>query len=195
MTKQTYKYEQFSERSRFFFNKFPYINYDILGNGDKQKIRNFFKRFDFRENVRKFGSIYTKWIIREDDSPQIIAHKLYGSTHYYWIVLMINKMIDPNFDFPMTERELNLFVEKKYGVENKRAFHHFISVDTGDIADLPDGIIVDSLYPHKVNIDNLEYELKLNDSKRHILLLKPEYLDDVLAELETILTSEFQMVI
>ena len=192
--KNTYKYEANSERSRWFFQKFPLISYDILGNGEKQKIKNFFKRFDFRENVRKFGSIYTKWIITENDSPQIIAHKLYGSTHYYFIILMINKMIDPNFDFPMTERELNLYVEKKYGIENKRGFHHWESVDTGDIADLPDGIIVDSLYPHKIDVDNLEYELKLNDEKRHILLLKPEYLDEVLAELETILTSGFQKV-
>ncbi len=186
-----HKYEAFGERSKFFFHKFPYVDYDILGNGEKQKIRNFFKRFDFRNKIRKYGSIYTKWIIRDEDTPQVIAHKLYNSTHYYWIVLMINQMLDPFFDFPMTELELLDYIDKKYGVENRYALHHYESIDTGDIADLPSGIIVDEKYPFKKEISNHEYELKKNDNKRHILLLKPEYLEQVLQELESILNSNF----
>ena len=192
--KNFYKYESLGEESKFLFNEFPYIDYDILGDGNKNRIINFFKRFDFKEKVRKYGSIYTKWVIRDEDTPHIIAHKLYNSTHYYWIVLMINKMIDPVFDFPMRSVELDSFVDMKYGVENRRAFHHWESVDTGAVGDLPDGIIVDSLYPHKIDIDNYEYELKINNSKRNIIILKPEYLEDVLRDLETILKSNFTRV-
>jgi len=192
--REYYKYETFGEKSKFYFNGFPYVEYDILGDGVKKKIKNFFKRFDFTESVRKYGSIYTKWIVRDDDTPQIIAHKLYNSTHYYWIVLMINKIVDPTFDFPMTEYELNSYIDKKYGVENRHALHHYESVDTGDVADLPSGIIVDSKYPYKVEVDNYEYEFRKNDEKRHILLLKPDYLEQVLEELNTILTSGFTRV-
>lgn len=189
-----YKYETFGEKSKFFFNGFPYVDYDILGDGEKQKIKNFFKRFDFRNNIRKYGSIYTKWVVRDEDTPYIIAHRLYNSTHYYWIVLMINKMIDPTFDFPMNDRELNEYVDKKYGVENRRALHHWESVDTAEVADLPAGYIVDETYPHKIDVDNFEYELKKNDDNRHILLLDPLYLDVVLSELDTILSSKFTKV-
>lgn len=189
-----YKYEAFGERTKFFFNGFPYVEYDILGNGEKIRIRNFFKRFDFRNKVRKYGSIYTKWVVRDEDTPQIIAHKLYNSTHYYWIVLMINQMRDPTFDFPMTDLELSDYVDKKYGVENRHAFHHYESRSTGEVIHLPDGIIVDDTYPYKAEIDNYEYEIKLNDDKRHILILKPEYLEQVLEELSTILSSNFTRV-
>jgi len=188
-----YEFELFGEKARFFFDKFPYVEYDILGNGSYKKIKNFFKRFDFREKVLKYGSIYTKWVVRDDDTPQVIAHKLYGSTHYYWIVLMINRIIDPNFDFPLAYRELEAYIDKKYG-SKKHDVHHYESVDTGDIADLPDGIIVDETYPHKKAISNYEYEVNKNDKKRHILLLRPEYLEDVLLELETILESDFRRV-
>lgn len=194
MASNFYKFESFGEKTRFFFNGFPYVEYDILGNGEKNKIRNFLRRFDFTERVRKFGSIYTKWIIREEDTPQVIAHKLYNSTHYYWIILMINKMHDPTFDFPMTELELTAYVDRKYGVENRRALHHYESRDTGDIADLPDGIWVDETYPSKEEVDNFEYEYKLNDAKRHILMLKPEYLEQVLQELSNIMNSKFTRV-
>ena len=194
MANRAYQYETFGEKSKFFFNRFPYVDYDILGDGQQTKIKNFLKRFDFREKVRKFGSIYIKWIVRDEDTPQIIAHKLYNSTHYYWIVLMINRMGDPTFDFPMNEKELNEFVDKKYGVENRRGFHHYESIETGAVGDLPEGIIVDKEYSAKVIIDNYEYELLLNDSRRHILMLKPEYLAAVLVELDTILTSGFKRV-
>lgn len=194
MANKMYKFETFGEKSKFFFGGFPYVEYDILGDDDKQKIRNFFKRFDFRQNIRKYGSIYTKWVVRDEDTPHVIAHKLYNSTHYYWIVLMINKMIDPVFDFPMMESELNDFVDKKYGVENRRAFHHWESVASEEVGSHPAGIIVDDTYATKVDIDNFEYELKKNDASRHILLLKPEYLGAVLGELETILTSKFTKV-
>jgi hypothetical protein len=194
MASNFYKFESFGEKTRFFFNGFPYVEYDILGNGEKNKIRNFLRRFDFTERVRKFGSIYTKWIVREEDTPQVIAHKLYNSTHYYWIILMINKMHDPTFDFPMTELELTAYVDRKYGVENRRALHHYESRDTGDVADLPDGIWVDETYPSKEEVDNFEYEYKLNDDKRHILMLKPEYLEQVLQELSNIMNSKFTRV-
>lgn len=193
-TSKFYKFETYGEKSRFFFNKFPYIDYDILGDGDKTKIRNFFKRFDFRKSIRKYGSIYIKWVVRDEDTPQIIAHKLYNSTHYYWIILMINKMVDPTFDFPMNDAELNNFVDKKYGVENRRSFHHWESVESEELGSLPAGIIVDDTYPIKTDVDNFEYELKKNDSNRHILILKPEYLEPVLMELETILSSDFTKV-
>lgn len=189
-----YLFETFGEKSKFFFNEFPYVDYDILGDGEIQKIRNFLKRFDFRENIRQFGSIYTKWVVRDEDTPHIIAHKLYNSTHYYWIVLMINKIIDPVFDFPMVDTELNNYVDKKYGVENRRAFHHWESVASEEVGSLPAGIIVDSTYGAKVDIDNFEYELQKNDARRHLLLLKPEYLEAVLAELNTVLTSKFTRV-
>lgn len=194
MARDFYKYEAFGEKTRFYFNGFPYVYYDILGDGNERKIRNFLRRFDFRQRVRKFGSIYTKWVLRDEDTPQIIAHKLYNSTHYYWIVLMINKMLDPYFDFPLTDLELSEYVDKKYGEENRHALHHYESRDTGAVGDLPDGIWVDETYPARVEIDNYEHELAENDKKRHVLLLKPEYLEQVLEELNTITSSKFTRV-
>jgi hypothetical protein len=79
-------------------------------------------------------------------------------------------------------------------VENRHAFHHWESIESEEVGSLPAGIIVDDTYPAKHDIDNYEYELKLNDKKRHILLLEPLYLPQVLTELENILTSRFTKV-
>lgn len=187
-------YERFGEKSRFYFDRFPYIDYDILGDGEKNKIKNIFKRFDFRKNIQKYGSIFTKWIVRDDDTPEIIAHKLYGSTHYFWIVLMINKIFDPYFEFPMNEDMVHAYTEKKYGIENIHSIHHYESVETADRTTLPAGIIVDETYPHKIGISNIDYEIRKNDNRREILLLNPEYLEDVLNEFNTIMESDFRYI-
>jgi hypothetical protein len=190
-----YQYELFGEKSRFFFNKFPYIDYDVLNDGKKQKIRNFLKRFDFREKIRGYGSIYTKWVLRDEDTPEVIAHKLYNSTHYYWIILMINKIHDPFFNFPLSENELIEYVDKKYGPENRHAIHHYETIYSAELSAPPAGIVVDKYYPHaKKDVDNIEYEAKKNDEKRHILLLEPQYLEQVLMEFDTIMESDFTRV-
>lgn len=186
LTTKYYQFESMREKSKFFFKDFPIIDYDILGNGNTIEIKNFLRRFDFKEKIKHNASIFIKWVARDEDTPQVMAHKLYGSTHYYWIILMINDMIDPYFSFPMMDDELYRYTVKKYGVENIHSLHHYESVDTAEVQDLPNGIIVDEDYPHKVLISNLEYEVKNNDAKRKIMILKPEYLEQVLAEVNNI---------
>ena len=181
-----YQFESMKESSKFFFKDFPVIQYDVLNNGQKVEVKNFLRRFDFIEKIKRNASIYIKWVVRDEDTPQVISHKLYNSTHYYWIVLMINNMLDPYFSFPLNDDELYKYTEVKYGIENVHVLHHYESVDTAEIQDLPKGIIVDEDYPHKVLISNLEYEVKNNDTKRKIMMLKPEYLEQVVSEMNNI---------
>lgn len=188
------QFELYHEADSYYFKPFPYIGYDINGDGETINIKNFFKRFDFLDSVRKHGSIYIEWIVRDEDTPEIIAHKTYGTTHAYWIVLMINLMNDPTFSWPLTTRSLNDYIVAKYGKDNIRDTHHYESVDTGDEYDLHDGIIVDETYPHKITVTNEEYELKKNDAKRRIRILKNEYYHLVKNEWENLGKSKFKQV-
>jgi len=188
------QYELFYDKENYYFKPFPYVNYDINGNGNTMKIKNFLKRFDFLKLVRENGSIYIKWVVRDEDTSEIIAHKMYGSSHFYWVILMLNRMVDPTFSWPMTSDDLHDYVMKKYGEENIYNHHHWESVDTGDEYDLPNGIIVDETYPHKISISNNDYELIKNDEKREILILKKEYIHLVKEEWKVLGQTNFTKV-
>lgn len=188
------EYELFYDKENYYFKVFPYVEYDIKGDGNSVKIKNFLKRFDFLELVRLNKSSFIKWIIRDEDTPEIIAHKMYGSEHFYWIILIMNRISNPIFSWPMVSKDLHKYIVKKYGEENIYNTHHYESIDTGDEYDLPDGVIVDENYTNKIAITNYDYELKINDKNREIIILKNDYLYLVRNEWNTIESTKFNKV-
>ena len=169
----------FAESHKFVFNRFPYTDYDAYGDGGTQKIRNLLKRFAFGDASVTGSAEFVSWTIRDEDTPQTMAHRLYNSTHYDWILLLYNEMFDPDWDWPMQSEQLAEFISNKYGVGNELDVHHYVSYNH---VKYRDGIIVDSSFPNKSTINNSDYELALNESKRDIQILPPEYLPKVLDE-------------
>jgi len=94
----------------------------------------------------------------------------------------------------MTSDLLHDYIVKKYREEHIHDHHHWESIDTGDEYDLPSGIIVDDNYPHKVSVSNNDYELKINDDRREILILKKDYIHLVRDEWKTLAKTNFTKV-
>jgi hypothetical protein len=72
------------------------------------------KRVAFEEEFKKNSAAYIKFVVTDEDTPEIIAFKFYGDVEKHWIVLMMNDIIDPQFDWPMKERDLIKFIDNKY---------------------------------------------------------------------------------
>lgn len=185
---------EFFDKDEFFFTGFPTVDYDFEDNGKKIRLRNFLKRFAFRDAVRNNISAYSVWIVRDEDTPEVIAHRLYESPHYEWVILLLNRIFDPLFQWPLTDRDLYRYVEATYGTSQVYAHHHYEAGAPVDVEDLPEGMIVDSRYSRKVSISNYQFEFRLNEKRREIKLLKPEYLPQVLNEWEKIKKSGFTRV-
>lgn len=183
--------KKFFQSDEFVFDGFPTINYDFKGDGQTVAIKNFLKRFSFRDSIRNNASAYSAWVIRDEDTPEVMAHRLYESPHYYWVILMLNRIVNPLFDWPLTDRELYRYVEALYGVSQVYAHNHYKAGPAVEIEDLPEGMIVDSRYHRKVSVSNYQHEFDVNESKRSIMLLKPELLPEVLQEWESIKESGF----
>jgi hypothetical protein len=181
------------EKSNFYFNRFPIVDYHLKG-VDRPTL-DFIHRWAFRKHIKENAASYSKWIIRDEDSIFSIAQTIYGSQHHFWIIMMMNDMIDPIFDWPLDNRDLIEYVKKKYGAENIYEPHHLEAVGAegnDDINVLPSGTIVSNNYTaDKVTVSNFDYESRLNEEKRNIKLLLPEYLETVLREKSEILSSNF----
>jgi hypothetical protein len=106
--------------------------------------------------------------------------------------MMMNDMIDPFYDWPLSETDLRKYIISVYGVENIYNTHHYLSEEDGNLYSLPAGYEVSADYPYnKIEVNNYDYESDLNEAKRNIRLLKPEYIDQIKAERERILESNF----
>jgi hypothetical protein len=57
---------------------------------------------------------YVDYIVKDEEKPEHIADRVYGRSDYHWIILMANKVYNPYFDWPMSNRELVSYIENKY---------------------------------------------------------------------------------
>jgi hypothetical protein len=100
--------------ANYFYN-FPttyYINTDDNTNLDV--VTDITKRIGFEQEFKKNSAAYFKIVVTDDDAPEILAHKFYNDVEKHWIVLMMNDIVDPQFDWPMKEPDLYKFIESKY---------------------------------------------------------------------------------
>jgi hypothetical protein len=100
--------------ANYFYN-FPttyYINTD--DNTDLDVVTDITKRIGFEQEFKKNSAAYFKIVVTDDDTPEILAHKFYDDVEKHWIILMMNDIVDPQFDWPMKEPDLYKFIESKY---------------------------------------------------------------------------------
>lgn len=85
-----------------YFSLFPKIQYDIAGNkySNFQNITNIFFRVRIIKDVLSNLSAYYYHIIRDGDTPEILAEKVYGDAEAHWIILLSNDIVDPQYDWP-----------------------------------------------------------------------------------------------
>jgi hypothetical protein len=98
-----------------YFNYFPKTFYSSNNaSTGLDSVTNIIARFGFEQSLKNNSSAFYKYQIQESDTPEIIAHKYYGSAERHWIVLLFNDIIDPQFDWPLKYDIFIDFVDAKY---------------------------------------------------------------------------------
>jgi hypothetical protein len=98
-----------------YFSFFPKTIYaQELDQGSVDVVTNLVSRFTFEKKFKENTSVFQKYDIRDGDTPESIAYKLYGSAEKHWIVLAMNDIVDPQYDWPLDQITLGKFVNSKY---------------------------------------------------------------------------------
>ena len=159
--------------SYYFNSVYPTIDYDPSGNGITTKIQDIFIRVIARKEVMERNVLFSKYTVKDAESPEMLAKKVYGSVKYYWVILLTNKIFDRYYEWPMTERNLKKYISDKY--ENPAAIHHYeISQFSGDTNTKIKVELADE--PTASAISNYEYEVYLNDLRKEIKILDRAFL-------------------
>lgn len=93
-----------------YFSKFPLVDY----NGTPAK--NLLARVDFTDQTKK--DIYSNfdYVLEEGRSrPDILSYDYYNSSQYDWLIYLSNNVIDPYYDYYMSESDFKKYITKKYG--------------------------------------------------------------------------------
>lgn len=102
-----------------YFSAFPKILYsfdDYKNYGNY--ITNIISRFSFEEKLKNNTAAFFLYAIREGETPETVAAKYYDSPYRHWIILMMNDIIDPQYQWPLHSDALNEYIDKKYMEES-----------------------------------------------------------------------------
>ena len=192
-----------------YFRELPDILYqsqasDRNSSRDYIRVKNLFRRVKLRDDLQNVFTVFNKYQITEGERPDTVAEKLYGSSDYDWVVLLTAGIINVYDQWPLSDRDLYQYAENKYG-NDLTAVRFYETTEVKDSSGrliLPKGKVVDSGFtiPNPSNpnvtinpvtaITNYEYEVRKNEDKRGIYILKPEYLQLYLNDMRRIMYYE-----
>jgi hypothetical protein len=98
-----------------YFNYFPQTAYYLSDdNSSLDVVTNLMSRFSFNATSKDKLVMYYKYDISDGETPEIIADKLYGSPEKHWIILSVNNIKNPQFDWPLRYNDLTKYIDIKY---------------------------------------------------------------------------------
>lgn len=100
-----------------YFSYFGKVNYNFdEALSSAQVVTNILQRSAFLKEVAENAAVAYEYQIQDGDTPEIIAHKLYGDPQRHWIVLLFNKLINPQYEFPLQISSLEKYILTKHGL-------------------------------------------------------------------------------
>jgi len=171
-----------------YFKQFPKIYYDAAGNGNYKLVTNLLRRVQIKEGLRESAALFDLYDITGEETPESVAEQFYGDQKYYWIILLFNNIKDRYYDWPLAQEQFETYVNDKYA--NPNAIHHYeITQESGSTTSFDNShtIQVNSTTSGATPVTNYDYELRLQQKKGRIKLIKSEFLDLITEEFRTLI--------
>lgn len=112
-----------------YFESFPKTLYTFNKNTiNVNAVTNILARTTFLRDIVDNVDLSYEYLIRDEDTPDIIAHKAYGDPYRSWIILLFNNILNPNYDWPLKSDVLDSYIANKYSMtvqESKDTIHHY----------------------------------------------------------------------
>lgn len=198
-----------------FFQYFPVADYDITGDLPRQSrvVTDILARAKILDSIKSQTYLYYQYVIRDGDTPEILAYNYYGNVNRHWIILLANDIVDVFYDWPLNGTNFEKYIVKKYGsfstaqatyshyekvitkldsVTNtttinkyKLDYDTYVSLPSSSVQtiNLKDGNTV-TITTTKNAVSNYDYEFDLNESKRSIKIIDKQNVSQIESELK-----------
>ena len=183
-----------------------------ISNSTYVRAKNIFRRMKIRDDLQNIFTLFNKYEIKEGARPDTIAEEIYGKSDLDWVILTSANIINIRNEWPLSSKDLYEYTVSKYGLENINKVHHYETKEVKNSDEklvLPAGKIVDldfkiSYHDNGITytndstqlgagvkhlpdiiktISNYAYEIKENEKKETIYILKPFYLQQFLNDM------------
>ena len=172
-----------------YFETFPIIPYDSAGTYEFKDVTNLLRRVALRAKVKSNALVFDTYNVKEGETPESIADKLYDDPKLHWIIMIVNDISDRYHGWPMTTPQFLDYINEKYTDVN--ATHHYEIEQSSGASTVKINIGSDNTdYPASTIITNYEYEESEQDKRRQIRLLDPRFVQDFIDEFESLMGEQ-----
>ena len=195
-----------------YFNLVPDVEYvsrlPDAKISDYITVKNLFKRVFLREDIYQNLTFFKKYSVVGDDRPDNVAAQVYEDSTLDWLVLLTNNIINVQNEWPLPQEDFNRYLLDKYDDDYNKIYngvHHYETVEVKDsnkVVIVPEGLEVSedfstTYYDYFIGglttannitrpVTNYQYEEKVENKKREIFILKPEYISVVMDDIDDI---------
>lgn len=109
-----------------YFDHFKLKSYKAA-DGREYMVRDILTRVSLFRNIKNDNLGLVDYTVQDGQRADHIAYAYYGDDRYTWLVYLVNDIIDPYHDWPLSNEELTSFITFKYGsvVNAQRKVHHW----------------------------------------------------------------------
>tara|TARA_X000001382_G_scaffold127416_1_gene115247 strand:- start:143 stop:682 length:540 start_codon:yes stop_codon:yes gene_type:complete len=173
-----------------YFSKFPLKVYDVKGDKKYKLLPDILRRVKLRSSLASSRFVFDKYNVKENENPEDVAFKYYGSAEYHWVVLMVNNITDRYYQWPMTQPDFEEFLADKYGAGSEDSIHHYELAQTSGKTTSSDSshmLEVNSDTENATAVTNRQFEERVQNDIRQIRLLDQRFLDTFTEEFFTLI--------
>lgn len=137
-----------------------------------------------------------QYTIEGDLNAVNLASLLYNNPEYYWIFFILNDVVDPFFDWILSDQNIYEIAISKWGDENIDDLHHYedgfgnvyydLVENNGLYYDVGDQFFEKPFYSDGalLPVTNIDHLKALNEAKRKITIIQPEDIGRFSADLQ-----------
>lgn len=199
--------------SKPYFRYVPNFGYISRNKDEKQLseyivVKNLFKRAKLFDDIIENLAYFEKYTIIPGERPDNVAYKFYDNSDLDWVILLSNNILDVKSEWPVSQQTFDNQMLEKYDSYEKlySGIHHYESVEVKDSQGkilIPSGLTVPENFffeyydkgvyktvsgnKIRVEVTNYDYEVRLNERKKNIYVLKAEYLNVVFNDMDNIM--------
>ena len=99
-----------------YFKNFPKIILDgVTGaTGSSVMAVDILRRVAFSSGGKTGSEFFLNYYVRDEDTPESISEKIYGSPEFHWVVMLFNDKFDTFFEWSMNQNKFENYIKKKY---------------------------------------------------------------------------------
>ena len=197
------------------FNDFPRISYTLDNYTSEQVVVDIFRRIILSKEYQDNSTYFEEYEVLHGETPEEVSYRFYGTQQLHWLILMLNNIVDPRFEWPVSQENLYKSVSDKYGgdqniftinsAKNLAGYQveTFFILTEDSKHDNPIRLLYENNDVDTINspiaykqseeiadfVSNFEIEETKNESYRLIKILKQEFVQEILLSYKELLSQ------